>query len=1354
MALNPFGVAGIPGGVGGTTLGLGIVMSLHDMFSKQATRVERRLIGLDRTTSVVAGRMSRNLGMLNVAIGGLAASAIGLATMSFPIRSAMKFEDAITRVAVVVKNTVSKSRLEEMSLNLAAMFPQDPTEMAEGLGTIVKAGIDNVDKAYELTRVSNQLAIATGGDLNRVVEGMTSIVNAYQVGLDDAVYSTEDAAKRFEGVASMLFEAMKFGKFSDVSGIEDIEAMMRQFGQIAPTMAGMNVSVEEFLSTWAVATLGGQNARRSATGIRQMLMDVQNRTREPASMENFIGWTKEQGIDIPDGTNLSRLVQEQGLTNFLNIIRDYATISDPEQLGKMMETSNYQSRWGELVQSLPEDMSFQEAMQSDEGFAKLVEEGANMGLDLSRLNEVFRSIWGVTAAIPLVGVQNERLNELIERLRNAADSDEIKRAFEEFYRTGKYQFDRMISLFENISINLGKSVLKELTNFLMVFNQVLIAIQDFLQGSQEIVGVFMRIAASTFIFTGVLSAILAGRAGLNLFNLGMQQMMSQFMVFPRLARFGMLLTFRDITLAMTLMVGAMLALRKAWEANFGGIQEFVTGVWTRVKLLYDTMVTLFERVNSEGRSFLFMDEWTALGEYGLQGFAVKLFAFLWRAKAAWEGLLAGFRGFYNDIFRIFQTLYDSTLKPILHYFGLAEDFMDRLMVPGKENVEMWRQIGTAIGYAVGLLLTVSGTARILSFLGRLAFTLMNLRPFLLLVGGLAAAIAGLRRVGFGDLAGSLDETLGSGNLLSKFLMTMERFQLAIPNLGSIYKSRGWSGVGSLLGWAIGLNPEQRAELVRKLQEVVPLVKGRIADMYADLKGRGVAFWAYITSPDRLAEFQSLFATIGAWFGRTFNNEEWAGVWSKALEVIDQLGTTLYSIFQTVAYWVEKAFSGDGGGLIMFLEQTLNLADNLLVTIDEIMKLFRGEQTIGETTGNIFSQWVQNPAALPLMLLSLFSFGPAIVRSLATLLWRGLMLPGLRRLGVLMLANARAWGELLLSGFRWVFNARNFGRLFAIFRWPKQALDLLGRTIAGFITRMEPLWAKLGPAVWRRFGGAIQKYVVAVIKAVGWFFDLIPRIGNEIVSIFYRLEPLWGRFGAGIVRFVRTAGAWISRFRWMLLVRLTNPWVAALATIVTAGAWLWQNWDTIADRLGPILDRIKSAFTDMRESVRESIAGALSGSWLEEKINDVLMVVNRALSLHNNLPMDWMKYRQQDIPLIPLLGSVTANNSDAGAAVEEFRAPVGSNATAWEPSGADLSNASSLDSRLLNHGLFQRLYENLSSDGEVDQADRDRLADLLEEIANRDETINVQVDGQTMLRVLRRAEQRSGQVGRPVWSGAQ
>ncbi len=97
---------------------MGIVLKLHDQFSKQAVRIDRQMKMLNNRTSVFVQQMDAGLHTMSAGLGTLAVGAGILGTLALPLRDAINFEEAIQNTMSIMdeKTPAIREELEKLLL--------------------------------------------------------------------------------------------------------------------------------------------------------------------------------------------------------------------------------------------------------------------------------------------------------------------------------------------------------------------------------------------------------------------------------------------------------------------------------------------------------------------------------------------------------------------------------------------------------------------------------------------------------------------------------------------------------------------------------------------------------------------------------------------------------------------------------------------------------------------------------------------------------------------------------------------------------------------------------------------------------------------------------------------------------------------------------------------------------------------------------------------------------------------------------------------------------------------------------------------------------------------------------------
>ena len=165
-------------------------------------------------------------------------------------------------------------------------------ELSRGLYDTISAGIES-GKAIKFLSVANKLAVAGLTDTKTVVDGLTSVLNAYK-------FETEDAIK----ISDKFFQAQKLGKTT-------IERLSATFGGVASVAKKAGVSIDELLGTIVALTRGGVSTTQAVTGLRAIFSTLLKPSAEAVKM------SKQLGIEF----NVSAL-RAKGLAKFLGELEE------------------------------------------------------------------------------------------------------------------------------------------------------------------------------------------------------------------------------------------------------------------------------------------------------------------------------------------------------------------------------------------------------------------------------------------------------------------------------------------------------------------------------------------------------------------------------------------------------------------------------------------------------------------------------------------------------------------------------------------------------------------------------------------------------------------------------------------------------------------------------------------------------------------------------------------------------------------------------------------------------------------------------------------------------------------------
>jgi TP901 family phage tail tape measure protein len=149
------------------------------------------------------------------------------------------------------------------------------SDVVPGLYNSISAGVPK-ENALDFIKVAGKAAIGGVTDLNTSVDGLTSILNAFQIEFSEA-----------GKVADSVFAAVQGGKTT----FEEIAASIFQ---VAPAAAAAKVPLEEVNAAIATLTAGGTPTRVATTQIRAALTGLQRPSEELDSIFQKLGFQNAQ----------------------------------------------------------------------------------------------------------------------------------------------------------------------------------------------------------------------------------------------------------------------------------------------------------------------------------------------------------------------------------------------------------------------------------------------------------------------------------------------------------------------------------------------------------------------------------------------------------------------------------------------------------------------------------------------------------------------------------------------------------------------------------------------------------------------------------------------------------------------------------------------------------------------------------------------------------------------------------------------------------------------------------------------------------------------------------------------------
>ena len=162
--------------------------------------------------------------------------------------------------------------------------------------------------------------------------------------------------------------------------------------------------------------------------------------------------------------------------------------------------------------------------------------------------------------------------------------------------------------------------------------------------------------------------------------------------------------FLPVTAIIAGVILSVYLLKRAWETNFGGIQEIITGAWNKVSLVFQGIRELVGSL-SGGVGQMSAELAQKLESAGLLGFVVTVFKAYYRVREA----MAGLWGAFSHAFGRIRVILEPTVRTLMSaYAALASAVFSVVEIFGvaasATDGSSWRTFGTVIGTVAGVLL--------------------------------------------------------------------------------------------------------------------------------------------------------------------------------------------------------------------------------------------------------------------------------------------------------------------------------------------------------------------------------------------------------------------------------------------------------------------------------------------------------------------------------------------------------------------------------------------------------------------------------------------------------------------------
>ncbi len=265
--------------------------------------------------------MSRSMQQeLNGAMMGLTASAAAAATQLFILNRLMRrfvrittdAELGLARVTTMFNTTgFNVQKLNYDMMNLSARFGETLAITQAAEYQALSSGIVEVGDSMKFMDAASRLAIGGVTDMRTAIDGLTSIMGAYNL-----------KAQEMIDITDAMFLATKKGKTT-------IQEISQSIGRVAPVAAQMGIKPDELLAAISTLTTSGLSTRHSVTRLNAILIALTKAERNRVVQQE----ASRLGIEFS-----SKALREKGIVKFFRDIRNSANYTSAS-FEKLFQTS-------------------------------------------------------------------------------------------------------------------------------------------------------------------------------------------------------------------------------------------------------------------------------------------------------------------------------------------------------------------------------------------------------------------------------------------------------------------------------------------------------------------------------------------------------------------------------------------------------------------------------------------------------------------------------------------------------------------------------------------------------------------------------------------------------------------------------------------------------------------------------------------------------------------------------------------------------------------------------------------------------------------------------------------------------
>lgn len=180
------------------------------------------------------------------------------------------FEDAMAKVSTIADSSYPLENLKKEAIDVSRQLGIAVTDVAQAQYTAISAGVDT-SFAGQFAKIAGVAAKAGGTDIETAIDGLTTVINAYNLESEHAL-----------AISDQMFKTQKLGKTT-------FGEMAQYLGNVIPIASALNVSTEELFASIAVLTKNGIQTNQAMTGLKAAFSNILKPSVQAAEAAEMLG---------------------------------------------------------------------------------------------------------------------------------------------------------------------------------------------------------------------------------------------------------------------------------------------------------------------------------------------------------------------------------------------------------------------------------------------------------------------------------------------------------------------------------------------------------------------------------------------------------------------------------------------------------------------------------------------------------------------------------------------------------------------------------------------------------------------------------------------------------------------------------------------------------------------------------------------------------------------------------------------------------------------------------------------------------------------------------------------------------